>query len=271
MNSINTMDKQARTLPWHEVVKGLDPRPAPVRPLADVYADIAKLGVRSLEDLDQDLCDELGSAVLDHAKHTVRSKGQYARDICAAGYLDQEDLVSEIALKVTSKTHYLTTKELKDPERPEDRMKLASRVGRNQLHDTWKEQTPHFGREVKDPDAQPGSPRKFAGGYRIDSFDQLLEDAYEPVLSLAAWAPTPEQNAIFPEKAREVFQLIRSRLTDIELAAFLTSARDQDPVIAGWAADCGAAEVSDMRNAKHRAKKKLAAMYDEIRRILFDD
>lgn len=243
----------------------LNPQP---RPLEQVYAHIAAL--RDPEALERDLADELAQAAQTFTQAMLRRGrlSQRAWRLCQDSILDMDDLTNELTAELVQKTAFITAKA------PGERMTTAFHILKNNLISIWRRNTKHFGKEVKDPDRAPDSPRTFAGGYRLDSLDQLLEDACEPVLSSAAQLPAAEQGVLFSDKAREVFQVIRQKLSEKELAAFLMVKAQEDPVIAGWAADFGSVGAFDQknnaqRNSLCRANRKMRELRPQICQILF--
>lgn len=261
MKKTNSMDKQAR----------------PADELQEIYSRINGLGLdgnakdclNQLEQKDAALYDALGGAVLAFVTRAVNGTlRQRTGEVCRAGCLDPEDVISELSLRLLSKTGRFAA-QLREGRFSMAYLYLDLRQG---LVDVWRNETPHWGHFIG---VDENGEKIFSQGYRLNSLDELLANAYEPVLNQAASDATPEEAILrkgFRADAERVHQILRRTLTDRQLAALLIKAerRDLDPELASnWAAGLSVEfpNPQSLANAACAAGKKLNAVKAEIYRV----
>lgn len=179
--------------------------------LTHVYGEIAGLKLDAdagfLEQLgkrDARLYEALGEAVLAFVSRAVKSSlHQRAVRLCAESHLDMDDIVQDLTLELLGKT-------AQNAVLPgEEQIRHAYRLLNSRLTDSWRKQTAHWTK-----------------GIFLSSLEEMLENAYEPVLDRASSAPTPEQEVLLADKGSydEVFELLQSTLNPRQLAAVIHTA-----------------------------------------------
>lgn len=222
------------------------------------------------------LYDRLGEAVLDFVTYTVKRRPSKVSRLCEADCLELDDIISEVTIQLVNKTDYIVFKPMsvtypKTEDLAADqsnyRMALASTILNRAIIGLWRSSTKHFGKDLG-VDPETGE-RRFSAGIRFSSLEELLENAYEPVLDHPSQDPMPEETIIgrendkrFDSNAKQALEIIRAALTERQFAAFLIGAekRGLDPrLTAAWSFDHGALFQNDrsLASAQHMAKKKL--------------
>lgn len=193
------------------------------RSLEEILNEITVCG---LDGMGADLYEELGRALLDY----TRKMAWRWENI---GYLDREDIASELTLKLLEKLRAM-----------EGRMAMARTIAKNKCIDLY---------------------RGGKASRNVSSLDGLLEDGgYSPMDS----APLPERQALFPVRTDEAFELIRGLLSEKELGAWLHKMRTKNETIEEWAGSCEYTVPKDLRNAYTRANRKLEAAESQLCEIM---